>query len=182
VDERTGDVYFLNFNRAIVYARMADGSREWMRYYWAANANATAGWTHWSFGPDKMWGTGAGLNLVEFVRNSSTGATIAGTIRDGGFTMPAAYWQSQRISKLPSRVEQVGVGREGSLRDLTVDVISDRGGTINVASTTGQYYFRFPKEAQGHDVKVKLNFGVAITGVNMLEIASRELSQGFRKA
>ena len=182
VDERTGDVYILNFNRAIVYARMPDGSREWMRYYWAQNADATGGWTHWSFGPDKMWGTGTGLNLVEFVRNSSTGATIAGTIRDGGFTMPVAYWQSQRISKLPSRVEQIGVGREGSLRDLTVAVISDRGGTVSVTADASVYYVRFPKECQGHDVKVKLIFGTAISGVNMLEIASRELSQGFRKA
>ena len=182
VDERTGDVYILNFNRAMVYARMADGSREWLRYYWAQNADATGGWTHWSFGPDKLWGTGTGLNLVEFVRNSSTGAVIAGSVRDGGFTMPSAYWQSQRISKLPSRVSYIGVGREGALRDLTVDVITDRGGTINVASTTGQFYFRFPKEAQGHDVKVKLNFGVAITGVNNLEIVSTQLSQGFRKS
>jgi hypothetical protein len=182
VDERTGDVYILNFNRAIVYARMSDGSREWLRYYWAADSGATGGWTHWSFGPDKLWGTGTGLNLVEFVRNSSTGATIAGTIRDGGFTMPTAYWQTQRLSRLPHRVEQVGVGREGSLRDVTVDVVTDRGGTVSIAADAAVYYVRFPKEAQGHDVKVKLTFGTAITGVNMLEVVSRQLSPGFRRA
>jgi hypothetical protein len=120
-----------------------------------------------AFSPDGRlrWQRKTG-HIDEIWRDSSNGNSyIAGTMRDGGFQMPSAFWRSQGIrGQSALRLTHVFVDKENT-DALTVRGYAD-GATSDQVAAAGTRNVRFGTDSSGREIKIEIRFDETLTKVS----------------
>ena len=183
VDEATGDLWVINWNRALVYTQSRDGEsgRFWLRHHFSLDAPGTAGWSYFSFGPRRLWALRSTGVTNEIAWNSATGAYIEGANRDGGFALTNPHYEIGQFARYGHRITWVAVQRDNLSDAVTVGITTDRGGTVNVSMAAGVRAVRGPKSAQGHWYSIRLTLAETASAVETIEVTTHVLSEGYRR-
>lgn len=183
VDEATGDLWVINWNRALVYTQSRDGEsgRFWLRHHFTLDAPKTAGWSYFSFGPRRLWALKSTGATSELAWNSSTGAYIVGANRDGGYPLSNPHYEIGQMARYGHRITWVAVQRENLNDAVTVGITTDRGGTVNVAMSAGVRAVRGPKSAQGHRYSIRVTIAETAEAIENIEVTTHVLSEGYRR-
>lgn len=166
---------------ALVLGResVEDGTRDWQVFQYVANV----GYIAFSTQRRMRWIRSTG-QMDESDWDSSAGAFIEGTNRDGGSAMPASsiYWESKTITyDAPWRINAVSLERGNYSNTPTIQVFSSRQ-TDSRTYASGKRFVRFGPLQQGweHAFKISGAEGDAPIKRCIVEafgpIGSRELS------
>jgi hypothetical protein len=117
--------------------------------------------------PNKLWAIRSTGNIDELRFNTVTRQWIDGDGRDGGYSMPAPYWESQLLR--PSQVSLLAwvyVEKEVGGETITVKGLTDRNGYVTASVVRDSYKFKVTQQGKSHKLKFEID----------------ETSQGLRSA
>lgn len=145
-----------------------DGERPWEFAEWNFGGSYTVPYLGFSTKRRSVTMSSDG-RLLEHEWNSSTGAWITGSNRDGGNAITSAYWQSKIFVGPNRRVANVYVERDSYSDTPTVTITSSRT-TASYTLTSGKRHFRAGPLVQGWDQQFKVELQENSSPVRRVEV------------
>ncbi len=108
--------------------------------------------------PNKLWAIRSTGNIDELRFNTITRQWIDGDGRDGGYSMPAPYWESQWIR--PSQVSLLAwvyLEKETGNETVAVKGRTDRNGYVASSAVRDSYKFRVTQQGKSHKLKFEID-------------------------
>lgn len=169
VDEETDSLWIMCGKRALVLRRPHPELGE-VRQWEAYEYNVATTFPYLAFST-KRWlkAIVSDGQIVEFERNSSTGANITGTLRDAGSAVLTPYWQSGTFVTPNCRIAHVLVERD-TLTDTPALQVASTRQTSSVTCTSGKQFIRFGALQQGRNHVFKLTLAENSDPVRRLEV------------
>lgn len=181
VDHFRDSLWVVMGQRALVLRRrvLSDGNRYWHPYIYNFGSSVVVSYGAHSSkrGMRAMLSNG---KLVEFDRNNSTGAFIAGATRDGGSARPSntTYWESKTFSGVNRRVDHLFLERATMSDPFTISVISTRQ-TANVSIAANKRFARTSALQQGFDHSFKIVFGEESSAIERFTWDETKIGERF---
>ncbi len=108
--------------------------------------------------PNKLWAIRSTGNIDELRFNTATRQWIDGDGRDGGYSMPAPYWESQLLRpSQASLLAWVYVEKATPNETIVVKGKTDRGGYITARSLRDSYKFSVTQQGKSHKLRFELD-------------------------
>jgi hypothetical protein len=108
--------------------------------------------------PNKLWAIRSTGNIDELRFNTVTRQWIDGDGRDGGYSMPAPYWESQYIRpSQASLLAWVYVEKATPNETIVVKGQTDRGGYVTARSLRDSYKFSVTQQGKSHKLRFELD-------------------------
>lgn len=130
--------------------------------------------------PNKLWAIRSTGNIDELRYNTDSSTWIEGDGRDGGYSMPTPYWESQWIR--PSQVSLLAwvyLEKEVGNETVTIKGRTDRNGYVSATSLRDSYKFRVTQQGKSH--KLKFEIDETSAGLRSATLEFKPLSNQFKR-
>lgn len=167
-DERKDAVWIICKRRAIVWRRtnLLDGERHWEYYSYTLPSDIKYASFEHEVGMRFVLANGG---LIEVERNTSTGADITGTNRDGGSAPPNLKWRSKDFLGQNLRVFRVLVQRSDMTVQPTATVYATRQ-TETITLASGVASGRLSAATQGRSWSVEIGMAETDAEIDRIDI------------
>jgi hypothetical protein len=108
--------------------------------------------------PNKLWAIRSTGHIDEVRFNTVTRQWIGGDGRDGGYAIPAPYWESQYIRPAQaSLLTWVYIEKATPNETITVKAQTDRSGYITAQALRDSYKFSVTQQGKSHKLRFELD-------------------------